>query len=95
LLFALPPAGAVASVPPLSDTRTSAPLTTPELQVLRGVAEGLSAKETAQRLVKSEHTVIAQRRAIQAKLGARNLPHAVALAFARHLLPLPGGPREP
>jgi DNA-binding CsgD family transcriptional regulator len=62
------------------------PLTQPELEVLKGVAEGLSAKETAQVLVKSEHTVISQRQSIQAKLGARNLPHAVALAFFRRIL---------
>lgn len=60
-------------------------LSTPELEVLRAAAEGLSAKETAERLVKSHHTVIAQRRAIQAKLGARNLPHAIALAFRRRV----------
>jgi len=67
--------------------RQGAPLTEPELEVLKGVADGLSAKETAERLVKSEHTVVGQRKAIQAKLGARNLPHAVALAFLRRLLP--------
>ena len=61
-------------------------LTTPELEVLRAAAEGLSAKETAEALVKSPHTVIAQRRAVQAKLGARNLPHAIALAFRRRVL---------
>lgn len=61
-------------------------LTTPELEVLRAAADGLSARETAEALVKSHHTVIAQRRAIQAKLGARNLPHAIALAFRRRLL---------
>jgi len=62
------------------------PLSGHELEVLRAAAEGLSAKETAQKLVKSQHTVIAQRRAIQAKLGARNLPHAIALAFHRRVL---------
>jgi DNA-binding CsgD family transcriptional regulator len=62
------------------------PLSGPELEVLRAAAEGLSAKETAEMLVKSQHTVIAQRRAIQAKLGARNLSHAIALAFRRRVL---------
>jgi DNA-binding CsgD family transcriptional regulator len=62
------------------------PLTMPEIEVLQAAAEGLSAKETAEKLVKSQHTVIAQRRAIQAKLGARNLPHAIALGFRRHVL---------
>jgi DNA-binding CsgD family transcriptional regulator len=62
------------------------PLSGPELEVLRAAAEGLSAKETAEKLVKSQHTVIAQRRAIQAKLGGRNLSHAIALAFRQRVL---------
>ena len=62
------------------------PLSIPERAVLEAAAEGLSAKETADQLVKSEHTVVAQRRALQAKLGARNLPHAIALAFRDGLL---------
>jgi DNA-binding CsgD family transcriptional regulator len=62
------------------------PLSRPEIEVLLAAAEGLSAEETATRLIKSKHTVIAQRRSLQAKLGARNLPHAVALAFQQRLL---------
>ena len=62
------------------------PLSLPERAVLEAAADGLSARETADRLVKSEHTVIAQRRAAQAKLGARNLPHAIALAYRDGLL---------
>lgn len=62
------------------------PLSDPELEVLRAAAEGLSARETAEQLVKSEHTITTQRRAVQAKLGARNLPHAIALAFRRRVL---------
>lgn len=62
------------------------PLSNPELEVLRAAAEGLSARETAARLAKSQHTVTTQRQAIQAKLGARNLPHAVALAYRRRVL---------
>jgi hypothetical protein len=30
--------------------------------------------------------VVAQRRAIQAKLGARNLPHAISLAYGLRVL---------
>jgi len=62
------------------------PLSEPELEVLRAAAEGLSAQETAERLVKSHHTIATQRRAIEAKLGARNLPHAIALGFRRKML---------
>ncbi len=62
------------------------PLSEQELEVLRAAADGLSARETAEKLVKSPHTVIAQRRAVQAKLGARNLTHAISLAFRRRVL---------
>ncbi len=64
-------------------------LSIPELLVLHAAARGFSADQTAELLVKSRHTVIAQRRSLQAKLEARNLAHAVALAYARGLLPLP------
>jgi DNA-binding CsgD family transcriptional regulator len=62
------------------------PLSEPELEVLRAAADGLSAQETAERLVKSHHTIATQRRAVEAKLGARNLAHAVALAFKLKVL---------
>jgi DNA-binding CsgD family transcriptional regulator len=71
---------------PLRRRNEGKPLSDPELEVLEAAAAGLSAKETARRLVKSQHTIVAHRRSIQAKLGARNLPHAVALAFQRHVL---------
>ena len=62
------------------------PLSRPELEVLRAAADGLSVEETAELLVKSPHTIVAQRRAVQAKLGARNIAHAVALAYERRAL---------
>jgi DNA-binding CsgD family transcriptional regulator len=65
------------------------PLTTTELEVLTAAADGLSAQETADKLLKSRHTVVAQRRAIQAKLGARNLSNAIALAYRRRVLQPP------
>lgn len=65
------------------------PLSNPELEVLQAAAEGLSAKETASKLVKSPHTVIAQRRASQLKLGARNLSHAISLAYGCRVLQPP------
>ena len=63
-------------------------LSPPELEVLESAAAGLSAAETATVLIKSEHTIVSHRRAIQAKLGARNLPHAVAIAYEAKVLPL-------
>jgi DNA-binding CsgD family transcriptional regulator len=68
-------------------------LSPPELEVLESAAAGLSAAETARTLIKSEHTIVSHRRALQAKLGARNLPHAVAIAYQLRLLPVPS--REP
>jgi DNA-binding CsgD family transcriptional regulator len=62
-------------------------LSVPEIEVLSAAASGFSAEETAERLVKSRHTVIAQRRSLQAKLEARNLAHAVAIGYERGLLP--------
>jgi DNA-binding CsgD family transcriptional regulator len=71
-------------------------LSAPELLVLYAAARGLSADETAELLVKSRHTVIAQRRSLQAKLEARNLAHAVALAYERGLFPTqPGVAADP
>jgi DNA-binding CsgD family transcriptional regulator len=71
---------------PLRTHLEGKPLSEPELEVLRAAAEGLSAQETAQRLFKSHHTIVTQRRTIQAKLGARNFFHAIALGFQRKLL---------
>jgi DNA-binding CsgD family transcriptional regulator len=62
------------------------PLSEPELEVLRAAADGLSAQETADLLVKSHHTITTQRRSVEAKLGARNLSHAVALGFKKKML---------
>lgn len=73
----------------LPESLEGKPLSGSELEVLRAAADGLSAKETAAKLVKSQHTVVAQRRAVQAKLGARNLTHAIALAFRGRVLQPP------
>jgi len=62
------------------------PLTKKELKVLRLAAEGASADETARRLRKACDTVKTQRRAIIAKLRARNMINAVAIAYKRGLL---------
>jgi hypothetical protein len=49
-------------------------------------ARARTTKIPAAPLTKSQHTVTTQRQAIQAKPGARNLPHAVALAYRRSVL---------
>ena len=62
------------------------PLTAKELKVLRLAAEGASSAETARRLRKARETVKSQRRAIIAKLRARNIINAVAIGYQRGLL---------
>jgi RNA polymerase sigma factor (sigma-70 family) len=62
------------------------PLTTKELTVLRLAAEGATSAETAKRLRKAGETVKSQRRAIIAKLSARNIIHAVSIGYQRGLL---------
>ena len=53
---------------------------------LRLAAEGASTEETARRLRKASETVKSQRRAIIAKLRARNIINAVAIGYQRGLL---------
>jgi DNA-binding CsgD family transcriptional regulator len=62
------------------------PLTAKELTVLRLAAEGATSAETAERLRKAGETVKSQRRAIIAKLRARNIIHAVSIGYQRGLL---------
>ena len=65
-------------------------LTSRELDVLSLAAEGSSAKETGQRLFISEDTVRTHRRKILKKLGARNMTHAVTIAFRQGVYQRPG-----
>jgi RNA polymerase sigma factor (sigma-70 family) len=62
------------------------PLTAKELTVLRLAAEGATSAETAKQLRKAGETVKSQRRAIIAKLRARNIIHAVSIGYQRGLL---------
>jgi len=57
------------------------------LEYLRGAAAGETQAETAARLVVTEEAVKDARRRIIARLGARNMAHAVAIAYRRGLLP--------
>jgi RNA polymerase sigma factor (sigma-70 family) len=59
-----------------------------ECEVLAATAEGLTAKEIAKRLVIAPATVQDHRRSATAKLAARNITHAVAVAYEDGLLPL-------
>jgi LuxR family maltose regulon positive regulatory protein len=57
-----------------------------ELGVLEDAAFGLTVQESAMRRVKSPETVKSQRKSMLAKLGARNMAHAVAIAAQRSML---------
>jgi DNA-binding NarL/FixJ family response regulator len=56
-----------------------------ERGVLGDAANGLSVIETATSRSKSPETVKRQRRTILLKLGARNMPHAVAMMMSERL----------
>ena len=82
---------------PLDTTRrvnSSAPgehspkqLSTREREVLNWLASGRSAREVSLALAISVYTVRAHVRNILQKLGAVNIPHAVARAFQTGILP--------
>lgn len=71
---------------PAARPGTADHLTQKELGVLELAADGASAQETAKRLHKTLETVKSQRRAIIAKLRARNITNAVAISYKRGLL---------
>lgn len=55
---------------------------TPRMRaVLSSAAGGRTARETARELIVSEATVRSELAAAYARLGARNAPHAIALAL--------------
>jgi RNA polymerase sigma factor (sigma-70 family) len=70
----------------LGESIEERPLTANELKVLRLAAEGATSAESARRLRKASETVKSQRRAIIAKLRARNIINAVAIGYQRGLL---------
>jgi DNA-binding CsgD family transcriptional regulator len=57
-----------------------------EVFVLADAAEGLTVVESAVRRQKSRETVKSQRRSVLAKLGAKNMAHAVAITSESALL---------
>jgi DNA-binding CsgD family transcriptional regulator len=52
-----------------------------EFEVLRLTAAGHSGQEAAVELRRGRETIKTHRKAIIAKLGARNMPHAIAIAY--------------
>lgn len=61
-------------------------LTEREIEILRLIADGQTARQTALQLYLSEETVKGYRKRIIAKLGAKNGPHAVAISLRRGLI---------
>ncbi len=70
----------------LGESTDERPLTRKELKVLCLAAEGATTDETARHLRKACETVKSQRRAIIAKLRAKNIMNAVAIGYQRGLL---------
>jgi DNA-binding CsgD family transcriptional regulator len=68
------------------DTITLSPS---ERAVLDDAALGLTVAETARKRGKSRETVKSQRRSILLKLGARNMPHAIAVVMHEESLETP------
>ena len=64
------------------------PLSDREFEVLDASAHGLTAKEIGDQLIISPATVQDHRRSVTAKLAAKNITHAVAVAYEKGLLPL-------
>lgn len=59
----------------------SEPLTSRDVDILRHVADGLTAQESAVRLGLAWRTVTTYREEVKAKLGARNIANAVKLGY--------------
>lgn len=64
------------------------PLNPREIQILDGMARGLTAPRLGAKLGVTEHTIRTYTARIRIKLGAVNAPHAVALGFVRGYLKL-------
>ncbi len=69
-------------------------LTQHEIEVLRGVARGLSDKEIAAQLFLSESTVKSRLRYVYLKLGLRNRAHAAVFVLKKGLLAAASGPHR-
>lgn len=61
-------------------------LTRREIQILDGMARGLTAAQISREVAVQPSSVHTFRARIRAKLGAVNAPHAVALGFAKGYL---------
>jgi two-component system, NarL family, nitrate/nitrite response regulator NarL len=76
----------IAPAPTTEDQPLVEPLTPRELEVLRGLADGLSNKQIGRQLAISEHTVKFHVNAILGKLGAQSRTEAVVRATRSGLI---------
>jgi DNA-binding NarL/FixJ family response regulator len=67
-------------------SRLQSGLTERELEILQLVADGLTNREIARRLVLAEETIKSHIRHVLRKLGVSSRAHAVAIAFRRGIL---------
>jgi DNA-binding CsgD family transcriptional regulator len=74
------------TVPEHVSESNSAALSASERAVLDDAALGLTVGETARKRSKSSETIKSQRRSILLKLGARNMPHAIAVVMHEEAL---------
>lgn len=72
----------------LPRTPTPPSLSPLESEILSMIADGYSSKEMSKKRGTTEAAVEAHRRTLKQKLGAKNMPHAVAIAFKRGILGL-------
>lgn len=84
----LPPTATTALLQHLGGNQAAEALTAREIQVLRGVAAGLTNKAIALRLGISEHTVKFHLGSTMSKLGAASRAEAVATAIQKGLISL-------
>lgn len=69
-----------------SQVQMQVPITARELEVLAAAANGFSTEETGRELHIGLETVKTHRKHILYKLSARNITHAVAIAFSEGYL---------
>ena len=66
-------------------------LTPKEVEVLEFTEQGLDWRQIAEKMGVSRHTIASHKIALRRKLGARNMAHAVVLAYQRGILKGGGG----
>jgi DNA-binding CsgD family transcriptional regulator len=73
----------------LSERRSgTSRLSSSEREILEDASQGMTASESAAKRGKGSETVKSQRSAILAKLGARNMAHAVSFTLSDETLPI-------